>query len=930
MKITYIFSAIAFLFAATAAAQPPSTYVAPAKNDVFTLQTEKHGLSGIWKTNDVYNTNYLRRGKVLGEAVIRYKDASNRRDSVRASTIGTARFIENGKTTRTYGPPASGFSPLEISETYDLSGNALTWQINITNAGSSPVTIDELALPLYYNNQGGENAKDIFEQRVIKHHFFGGNSSYIFWERPSGTGPYLVMTPLPGTKLEYFDIPDAGPDRGIFHAFIHSSYAASQKNGTWRLTNSSLKMEANASQSYGFTFRWAKDYAGIRDILYEEGLMDVRVTPGMTIPTDLEATIALHCKYDINTVTAEFPNETTITPAGTNAAGMHLYKLKFNRPGENIISVQYNGRKFATTLEFFVTEPLDVLYKKRASFIVNHQQHKDNSKWYDGLFSQWDMKNKVLRGPDNTDGFDEWWGYVLSCDDPGLCKAPFLAAKNVFYPDQHEIDAIEYYLEHFVWGKLQRTDKEKPYPYGIYGTPNWWTNRDTARRRLITRDKNQDKEHIWRSYDYPHIMMLYYHMYQVATMYPQMTHYLDKKGYLERAKETAKAYFIYPYEILPWYETYKWGCYNELLLVDLMKDLEKEGFGKDAQWLRQEWEKKAKYFIYDDPYPFRSEYAVDATAYESTHALARYAVDNPMKPDSNLWYDKNRKLWYSHPNIQPGDARDFMERQLQANIACRGWLEPAYYLMGSDFRGSSDRYLLSYMSQMGGWSILDYALNYAKDPNEYLGLGYASYLSAFALMNTGTEGSNYGYWYPGKENDGATGWAYEPRQYANTWIRKSQGRGAWFYDGEIDLGYGGATRMAATVIANDPVFGWTAYGGSLQRNGNVFDVIPKDGLGRRLYYRGGSDAIDIEINRDGFAHYQPLQLDVTAGYLQCVLENRTNDAHQSVLSVKGFPAGKYIITAGNKKQTIRLDSKQTAIAINFPAVKTMTVSIKKN
>src|SRR5438445_13338307 len=111
-------------------------------------------------------------------------------------------------------------------------------------------------------------------------------------------------------------------------------------------------------------------------------------------------------------------------------------------------------------------------------------------------------------------------------------------------------------------------------------------------------------------------MMLYYHMYQIASMYPDKVHYLDKIGYLKRAKETARAFFKYPYEILPWYETYKWGCYNELLLTDLIADLEREGFVEDARFLRSEWEKKVKYFLYDDCYPFRSENSIEATDYE--------------------------------------------------------------------------------------------------------------------------------------------------------------------------------------------------------------------------------------------------------------------------------------------------------------------------
>ena len=119
-------------------------------------------------------------------------------------------------------------------------------------------------------------------------------------------------------------------------------------------------------------------------------------------------------------------------------------------------------------LEFFSTEPLDVLIKKRSSFIVNKQQHKAPGKWWDGLYSVYDMKYGKLRGPEDTDGFNGWWEYVWGCDDPILSKAPFVAAKNVVYPDSTEIASLEYYLKNFVWGKLQRADQETPYPFAIY------------------------------------------------------------------------------------------------------------------------------------------------------------------------------------------------------------------------------------------------------------------------------------------------------------------------------------------------------------------------------------------------------------------------------------------------------------------------------
>lgn len=859
------------------------------KNDAFTLQRSPIGISALSKTNDKYATNYIRRGRSFGEVTIRYRKADGSSDSLRASNPGD--------------------KDLKLSESFVLQGERLLWTIQLKNSGTGELTIEDLALPLAYNSGGGENPTEIFEQRVVKHHFISGNNSFLYWERPTGVGPYLVMIPVPGTPLEYFSTNVPGESgRGTFQAFIHSAHTGNgDKRGNWRQPFTSLVLKPGAEKLYQFVFRWASDYQAIRDLLVEEGGIDIQVMPGMTLPTNLDAAISLRTNQPITSITGEFPASTSVQKG--NAKG--IYRIKLSRLGENKLTIEY-GNHYRTYLEFFVTEPLETLYKKRAAFIVNRQQHKDSTKWYDGLFGVYDMKNHVLRGPDNPDYFDtSRLSYVLTCDDPALCKAPFVAAKNVYYPNQQEIDAVEYYIKHFVWGGLQRTDQETPYPYGVYGTPNWKVNRNASDRRARL-DANGDttgqakfKMHTWRSYDYPHIMMMYYSMYQVAKNNPGKTHYLDAKGYLIRAKETAKAFFKYPYEILPWYETYKWGCYNELLLVPLMADLEKEGYAEDAKFLRSEWEKKVKYFIYDDPYPFRSEYAIDATAFESSHALAKYGVLYTMQPDSNLWFDKNLKRWYSHPHISKEDASNFMERQLAANLALRGVIEPDYYYLGSDYRGRSDGFTLTYMSQMGGWSILDYGLNFSKKPADYLRLGYASYLSAFALINSGTAATNYGFWYPGKDNDGASGWAFESQQHARSWIQKDQGRGPWFYDGEVDLGYGGATRAAATIVTDDPIFGWVVYGGHMISGSAKLSVIPRDGIGTRLYIRSKDFHVDIEMQQDGFAKERPVVFDRSTGTLSFSIENRSGIGHETIVMINGvarhFPLG-----AGKQTKSVSL------------------------
>ena len=114
-------------------------------------------------------------------------------------------------------------------------------------------------------------------------------------------------------------------------------------------------------------------------------------------------------------------------------------------------------------------------------------------------------------------------------------------------------------------------------------------------------------------------------MYEIAKLYPSMTKYLDKDGYLDRAFGTAKAFFTVPMEIVKW-SPYETGTYNELVIPDLIDALKENGRKQQAEWLGSEWEKKVKHFIKDHPYLFGSEYPFDSTGFESTHAFAKYAM----------------------------------------------------------------------------------------------------------------------------------------------------------------------------------------------------------------------------------------------------------------------------------------------------------------
>jgi Family of unknown function (DUF5695) len=818
---------------------------------------------------------------------------------------------------------AEATSPLKVTETYKTDGRALDWTIDL-EAGKSPVTIGDLGISIPAQGTSGATPADIFERGFLKHQFVSGSGSFFYFVRASGAPPFLLVTVKPGTKLEYTGT--GGGRGGGAQVYVHSMrVAGTETRGTWRQANTSLDLAPARKVSYGFRMQWASSYDELRDMIYDAGLFDVRVVPGMTVPDNLAARFSLHTKARIESVTAEFAAQTTLTmlsePVVPRVADTRVYEVAFKKLGENMITITHDGGR-KTYLEFFVTEPMETLIKKRAAFLVSKQQVKDPSKWWNGVYGIYDMKAKVTRTIDDPDIFLDRMVYALTCDDPGLSKAPYLAEKNVTYPNLTEIQSLEYYIKNFVWGGLQRKDDERPYPYGVYGTPSWFVNRDPGRRKEYaqklangaTAIADLNKEHVWRSYDYPHVVMLYFHMYQIAKLYPEMSTYLDAAGYLNRAWETARAFYTYPYEIYPsYYDTYKWGLYNELVVLELIDALEHEGFRDQADWLRKQWEIKTKYFVYDDPYPFRSEYAFDRTAFESTYAFAKYGATHDMQPDQNLWFDLKLKKWWSHPSVTRDDSRAFMDRQLASGLVVRGWINPAYYTLGSDPG-------MSYMAAMGGWGVLDYALNFAPRPFDWLQLGYASYLSSWALMNTGRPDTNYGFWFPGPENDGASGWQFTSTKTGNAWMGSSfpggvtEPRGPWHYDGEIDLGYGGALRMAATVVTKDPIFGWFAYGASMTDAGGTLSLNPRDGLRRRLdvvipdrYLPFAEDIarLKLELERDGFAADGQIVLDKTLGQIAFTVENRTSSTHTT---------GVRLSLPLNSKYELRQDGKAVPLA----------------
>jgi hypothetical protein len=745
----------------------------------------------------------------------------------------------------------------------------------MTNLTGQTILLGDLALPLPMNM-----AYSGVTSSAMKHSFVSGYGSFVFWMRPNSVGPYLLLTPGDNTKLEFWDDPSPPLGyRAYIHSFVAGTNAAAQfpavttQGSRWRQPNTSLTLGASGSQTYGFKFQWVSDYDDLRQALVDEGKIDVHVVPGMTVPNNLFAQFALRTTQTVSSVTAEFPAQTQIQFLGTtNVSGAmyQIYQVQFSRLGENELTVQYGAGR-TMYLEFFVTEPLETLISKRAAFLVG-KQINDPTKWYNSLFCDWNMDHQVLITPDNHDTLgNSFQVYEIASDDAGESRPAYMAEKEAAFPLQSEVTALDNYIQNFVWGGLQRATNESS-AYGIYGVPDWHNLRTN---NILS---------LGRGYDYPHIFVMYYGMYRVAKYHAEVTTYLTAQNYLQRAWGTAMALWTFGGG-----QATHVGLMNELVIPDIIDALQAEGMTGQAASLRNNWEQKVNYYVTGQADLFASEYAFDSTGFESQEAYARYALQHA---GSSLFMGSTNVALFLQ------QAQQYSLTQITANIFDRGWLETAYYYYGSDYRGDmGEDYVVTYMSQEGGWGLLDFALYYATNRTDYLRLGYGSYLNGWSTFNSGTPASNYGFWYPGVANDGGCGGGFEPSPYNNTWLGgQPMHRGAWYYSAEQNLGYCGAIRSAATILADDPIFGRYCYGGSWQVAGGTNQVVPLDGVRKRFHAMLNNSTLHMVLNADRFTVSQSLALKDDLSWISFQIESGNPGAHNETLRLTVSVSGQYTIS----------------------------------
>ncbi len=528
-------SAVAVVFSAVAVDAAAQTI----SNGTFNVQVGSNGeITSLQLTGDAFPTNYVMNGtnavgqntadhEWVGELMFTYRLNGGAFTTALTNQSSDARTITPGTNaiTVTYQNSANarGVKNFKVVETYALVSDYLSWKITVTNTSTQTLELGDFGLPLSFNQYWKQPNDIIYQNRTVYHSFTGNNNSYITVGRPSGVGNFVLMVPdqSTGAGFEYMDnwvasehagstwVAGGGSpvwQTGLDVFYIHSNVIKSTNRGY--LPNTSLTLAPGASQTYGFKLFNVASHTDVENRLYSEGMIDVNVVPSMMLATNMTAKVDLHTTAAINSVTAQFPTQTTITSLGTVATDHKIYQLAFKQLGQNNVTVSY-GTGMTTTLQFYVIEPIDAALQRHATFMIDNQQWTTGD--LKGVFDDWMMDSHAKRAATGGGGWGDDWGWT---------HGQFLAEKNAQTPVAAEVSALDTYLD-AIWARSIDNN--------TFIVQDWWCPAGTSAA-------NPQNCFYDRPYAYPHAFNTYFSMYKIANLYPKLvTYHNTADTYLLRA-----------------------------------------------------------------------------------------------------------------------------------------------------------------------------------------------------------------------------------------------------------------------------------------------------------------------------------------------------------------------------------------------------------
>ena len=872
-------------------------------NDHYILDVDRRSgvIKGLYLTEDAQGTNFVGNeqnmrlnvwwkqrhvpekaqripmhcwtGDVVLKARLAREDEWQPMHTFLSDDVRTVTYDQASITTRYEGDSVNrgGLQHLNIEQRYEFGDDAIRWTITLHNTADTQIVIGELGLPITlntnysigdekqgFNHRSIESTKYVFEQRVIESSFVSGHASYVLVSRASGKGDHLLIIPQGDTALEaisgYGLFPDTEMMTGAGSMFYLFSEATAVE--PWYNGHRSLTLAPDEKRTFAFTLCRAKDYTDVNEKLYQNGNIAVKIVPGMVLPVGTTAHLLLRCQKRITSI--ETAEGIKLVPAPT-LKERHTYTVRLTSMGEQKMTIRYGDNEW-TNLIFKGIAAIETLMKARAKFIVENQRVEDPDDLCHYSFRIWnnDAERLIVEAEAPCGSID-----MGGSDDRCFAPPVFLTGKNVYYPDAQEIQALDEFIENFLYGKLQDKDNYQVLNSLIGLREGSWRRWD----------------YVWRIYNYPHVYNIYYQMYRITKLHGIKTR-REPLEYLDLAYNTALAsYLDATYESV--YETKNYIDYHRgnmskthapmgsPILAHLLKALEAEGMQTEYQTLRDAIEGCLPFFL-EEEYPMASEYCFDHASKAALYYLAQVADDESLKQrtvDTILASRDATPMWFSY---------------------CTNMRFIGCYPTPLLARPLFDRY-----EQTGDLHFLQKA--------------YGATLAVWSCVDPSGKGYN------GRE------WRFNPPEKGSP--EYNYYRNGCF-SGEVGMGLYGNLSMLKSYLVEDPDFGLVGYGCDVAETDDDYTLIPKDGLGIRATFVPLGVTLETVT-----ARIEQAVITKDLRRLELVLSKPSEHAKSAHISIRGMPRGSYQCSTGKIEIGEQLEwvgsyaKGQTSLSVAFICIR---------
>ena len=667
--------------------------------------------------------------------------------------------------------------PFEIKRYWELVNGELVLHFTIKNKSSKPVELGSLGMPVIFNNvMIDKTLEQTHAQNVFYDPYIGRDAGYLQVTRLTGKGSVLLVTPYGKTPFEaYNPLLDDPTPRGItfegFYEWVSLSKANAEQDWKgaeqWN-TPTSVLLKAGESKDYGLKFSLADSIRGIEKQLVKEKRPVAVGIPGYVVPEDVEAKLFLNYPEKVRSIETFPAGALTFTELAATPNGWKDYQLKGHTWGRARVTVTYEDGT-VQTIQYKVIKPEAKVIDDFGRFSTHEQWFQDKNDIFgrNNSVISYDIEKRQqvkedsrvwIAGLSDEGGAGGWLGAIM---------------KQLVRPDQEEINKLQLFVDHTLWGGLQHSEGAQK--YGVKKSMFYYQP-DSVPAGTYSKDINyktwaawnhQTANDIGRSYNYPHVAAAHWVLYRLARNHTGLTTEKKWDWYLENAYQTSMAMV----NLAPYYVQF--GQMEGSVFFYILMDLKAEGWNDKAAILEAAMKKRAEHWHTLD-FPFGSEMPWDSTGQEEVYVWSDY-FGYKDKADVTL----NAILGYM-PTIPHwgynGSARRYWD-----------------FLYGGKL-SRVERQLHHYGSSLNAIPVLD---AYRNHPNDLylLRVGYGGLMGSISNITEEGFGSAAFHSFPSTlKIDGLSG------DY-----------GSGFYGYAVNTG---------TYITHDDEFGWLAFGGNLKTEGD--------------------------------------------------------------------------------------------------------------